>query len=68
MFTCKKRPEVGMLPSDRLDASTPSRGKTHNRVMIWSSEWENPSSGVGPPSGGNLSSEIGFTIANEWGF
>ena len=47
--------EMGVWPIDRLDASTLSRGKTHNRVTIRTSEWENPSSGVG------------FTVAFEWG-
>jgi len=61
MFTYKLRkgPKVGLRPNDRLDASTSSRVKTNNRVMIrasewgesqlrdWAFEWENPSSGVG---------------------
>ena len=47
---------------DKLDASTLSRGETHNRVTIWSSEWGNPSGGVGPLSGGNLNMELGSRL------
>ena len=40
VFTYKfgKEPEVGVQPSDRLDMSIPSRGKTHNKLMIGASE------------------------------
>ena len=58
MFTCKfrKGAEVRLQLGDRLDTSTTSRGKTHNRVTnwtsklgesqhrSWASEWGNPRS------------------------
>ena len=52
----KREPEVGVRPNDRLDACTPSMGKTHNRVTIRTSEWEDPNEGVG------------LTVASEWRF
>jgi len=70
IFTCKleRGSEVAVRLIDRLDASTLSKGKTHNRVTIrtselgesqqwsWAFEWGNPSNG------------IGFTVASKWGF
>ena len=55
----------GNATHQQIGSSTPSRGKTHNRVMIHTSEWGNPNSGVGPPNGENLRSRVGFTVAFE---
>jgi len=52
---------------NKLDASTLTSGRTHNWVTIQTSEWENLSSGVRPPSGGDSSSGVGFAVASEWG-
>jgi len=58
MFTCKKRPEVEMRTSEKLDTSILRVKNTHNRVVIrtsdwgkpqqqsWASEWRDPNSGV----------------------
>ena len=58
IFACKfgKGPKVGVRSSDRLDASTLIKSKTHNRLTIQTSEWE------------NLSIGVGILVASKWGF
>jgi len=65
MFTCKfvKGLEVGCDPTGRrLNRSTPSRGKTHSRVTIQTSEWGGiPAAGLGLRVG-DPSSGVSFTL------
>ena len=53
---------MGMRPGDRLDASTLSGGKTHNRVAIRTFEWGDPNGRVEPPSGETPVAELGSRL------